>query len=680
MILIIAEKPSVAKTIATVVGATQKNNGYYEGNGYLVTNAFGHMYKLYDVSDYDPEIKGWNIVDYPFIPANFKYKTDGDKRKNEQIKTINKLASRSKLIINATDADREGSVIFYEIYSQLKSQPPVKRLWTSTQTEVGIKKALSELIDDDGLLEQSGLIRQQIDWLIGINCTTLYTLKSKSKKPIKIGRVVLPTLYLIYQREQDIKKFTSSTSYSLFALDQNCYRFQYHENEKVQFDDKKFLQKIAKSLTGKTGTIKSINRVEQTQSPNKLFSLVDLQGHISSTHNSFTASKVLKIAQSLYEKGVTTYPRTESRYLQNSMIDEVQETLSYFKEHYNLGADKELIQFHSNKSVFNDPKVESHYAIIPTGKIEDMNQDEKIVFDAIVQRFLSCFMPKAIFEEYKINMECENKELVLKGKNLIDEGYLSIHKHSHKNNIDLNIFSEGATRIINSCEVKDIKKKPPKRYTERSLLQAMQSCGKSVEDETSILKGYTIGTASTRAETIEKLKANEYISIKGKSFHMTEFGNSVIRNFPATVLFNVDFTGKIEKNLKDIENGHVEPQKIYDEIVAFSKKQFNTILQASIKPFSSIEILGKCPLCGGNIVENSKAFSCNNSIKDGCIMTLWKEDKLLKAWGIKLTKKRILDLIEKGYFTVKGKGKSKTLKVSVFHNEEHKKINYKIEK
>ena len=339
------------------------------------------------------------------------------------------------------------------------------------------------------------------------------------------------------------------------------------------------------------------------------------------------------------------------------MENDIKVILEVLKSNYNLGADNSLIQFHNKKSVFNDKLVQGHYAIIPTGKFAKMTKDETIVYDAIVKRFLSCFMPKATFEEFKISL-------------LLDK----------KTNLELTSVSEGQLITPINHEVRDINKKPPKAYTETTLLKAMQTCGKKVEDEETILQGFTIGTSSTRAETLTKLRDNNYVVLKGKSLRMSDFGNKVVENFPAKVFFNVDFTGKIEKNLRKIELGEVDPVKIENDIITFTQVQFKKLLQADVEPLGTAnEILGKCPLCGGDIVENKKAFSCINTIDHDCIMTLWKEDKFLKAWGINLTKTRVLSLISNGYFKVKGKNK-KLLTVSVIINDELGKLNYKIDK
>lgn len=686
MILIIAEKPSVAKTIAAVVGATTKKNGYFEGNGYFVTNAFGHMYTLFDVVDYNSDISSsWNLNDYPFIPTTFNYKPSDEAYLKKQLSIIRNLLKDSKSVINALDADREGSLIFYELKKMLNISLPIKRLWANTQTEDGIRKELANLYDDDGKIESSGIVRQHIDWIIGINLTTLYTLKLKSRTPIKIGRVVLPTLFLIYSRNKEINSFVPSSSYSLFSnfkSDSFEHVFQYYKDDQLQFDTKDELQAIGSSIVSKNGCISSISRKYVKQSAEKLFSLTDLQSHITASHQNFTASKVLDIAQSLYEKGVTSYPRTESRYLHTAMINDVNSILLKIKNScYSEGADPSLINFHTNLSVFNDKLVDSHFAIIPTGVFKSLTSDEQVVYDAIILRFLSLFMPSATFEEYEIVATVDNHNFRLKGRNLVDSGYLSIHSVNTKDNIDLSVFKENQSVFVDSFDVREIVKKAPKQYTESTLLKAMESCGKNVEDVESILKGYTIGTSATRAETIEKLKSSGYISIKGRSLLMTELGNTVVENFPAKVFFDSDFTGKIEKALKDIEKGLADPDKIKLDIITFSNAQFKLILDSNIQGISNEpESLGICPLCGGNIVENRKAYSCSNSMSGSCILTLWKEDKYLDSWGIKLTTAHVKSLIKNGYFNVKSNKTNIKLKVSVIHNEELNKLNYNIVK
>lgn len=304
---ILAEKPSVAANIASALGSTTKKNGYYEGNGYFISFAFGHLYELYDAEDYNAEMKNWQLSYYPFIPEKFKYKVKEDEGIKKQLKIIKELIDKSSLIINATDADREGNLIFRLIRDDLKVTKPIKRLWTTSHTPQDIEYAMKNLKDDNDMksLDQAGFCRQQIDWILGINLTVVYTLKSNSDTTLKLGRVILPTLKLIYDREVSIAQFKSQPFYSLkseFSINGNSYIGTYHDKEGLsKFAGKEKLLDIALKIKNQDAIIVKKDSKKATENAPKLFNLTDLQGHITNKFTGWTSDKVLKVIQSLYE-------------------------------------------------------------------------------------------------------------------------------------------------------------------------------------------------------------------------------------------------------------------------------------------------------------------------------------------------------------------------------------------
>ena len=486
MILVLAEKPSVAKTIAAFLKAGARKNGYFEGNNYIVTYAVGHLVSLFDMKDYnkDKYSGSWKMENYPFIPeSKFKFKVDKDKDK--QFKIVSSLINRKDVeyIINATDNDREGELISFLIFMMAKNTKPVKRILVNEWTPEDITRGLNDLKDDEDMrnLQAAGYTRLITDWLIGINFTCAATLKYGNGKMLNIGRVILPTVKLVYDRHMEIKNFIPEKYYEIegrFRAKNGEYSGKLVLDKNKKMTDLDLAKGIISKIDSNTGVISSKVVTKSKEYAPKLFSLTSLQGFITSKYASFTSDKVLSICQNLYEGkgkgGYITYPRTDSLYLEESLVGKVEKTLNIIKKGHPCESN---IKFSKSKRVFDSSKVESHSAIIPTYIIppNSLLKDEKIVYEAIRDRFLANFMPPAEYENTEIMTDVDKHRFQSKGKVLKVMGYLDIYGKSAGGNL-LPLVEKGES--VDVVSVKPLEKvtSPPKPYTEDSLLKAMKNC------------------------------------------------------------------------------------------------------------------------------------------------------------------------------------------------------------
>lgn len=675
--LIIAEKPSVARAISEALKVKGKKDGYYESDKYYITYAYGHLYQLYDVSDYDPEKKGWKLEYFPFIPKDYKYKPIDNDGAKKQIRTIKTLLKDSDLVINACDKDREGEVLFSEIKHVLNIKQPIKRLLITSYTDKDVEKGMRELGSERLDIEKAGGCRQKIDWVLGINLTSTFTLITNSNTQLRLGRVILPTLKLIFDREKEIAGFKSRPIYTLkadFQNDKCSYSGTYYLDGQNKSADKNPLEKVKEDIKDQQAVvIKKISDKKKTMPP-KLFSLTDLQGHITSSYKDFTADKVLKITQALYERKYVTYPRTASRVLDDTQTEDAKESFEAILKKLELGiTEKEKFNFHTDKSVFDSTRVDSHPAIIPTYMIPDtktLSADEKAVYMEIVKRFMAVFMGPTIHDTLEVVTRVKEHEFITRGKMLISEGWRELYKSSKAeedqdkdDNIEGENLSEGDISKVKDSTLKEGKTAAPKHHTIKTLLFAMENCGKSVEDESEVLKGFTIGTPATRSETIKKLMDCGYIIQKGSNLLITETGIRIITTFPAKNLMRVEFTGQIEKTLKDIEKGNYDPDEFMDKMTGYIAKTINDMKSLTFESIrnerSDKNVIGKCPACKKDVVENIKAYSCEGTLNKQCNFTLWKEDKYLSAFGKKMTLAIAKSLVKDQKVKIKGLKSSK---------------------
>ena len=694
MKLILAEKPSVAKTIASFLGAKTRHNGYFEGNGYIITYAVGHLVSLYDMKDYDKDkySGSWKMDNFPFIPQDkFKFKVESSKK--DQFNIVKTLIHRDDIeyIINATDNDREGELIAFLIFLMAKNKKPVKRILVNEWTPQDITKGLQNLKDDEEMrnLQAAGYTRLITDWLIGINFTSIATLKYGNGKLLNIGRVILPTVKLIYDRDMEIKNFVPKTYFEIegnFRRKNGEYKGKLIKNKNSKFDTPEEAKAIIGSITSKEATIIDKKVTTSKEYAPKLFSLTSLQGYITSKYSHFTSDKVLSVCQSLYEGkgkgGYITYPRTDSVYLEESLVGKTADTLNKLKKGLPY---EDKIQFTKTKRVFDSSKVDSHSAITPTYIVPtNLTPDESIVYNAIKDRFIANFMPPAEYENTEIKTDVDENTFVTKGKVLKVKGYLEVYNKEEKNDL-LPMVSKN--EIVDVIEIKPLSKQttPPKSYTEDTLLKAMKNCGKNVpEDDTAVLSGYSIGTSATRAEVLKKISQVGYVTKKGKSYFITELGKNLVEIFPVKELFDVDYTGKLEKSLSDIQKGKYTRKEYLNNIMNFIWNSVNLIKSDSPKKIStenftynaktkkfitdktpvvskkstssktsksSDDVLGKCPACGGDVRESQKGFFCTNY--SNCKYGIFKEDKYLQLFKKKPNKTMVKSLLKNGEAKVK---------------------------
>ncbi len=712
--LIITEKPSVAKNIADALKIKNRKDGYYEGNGYFITWAFGHLLQLYDAKDYDEKMAKWNLENFPFIPSSFRYKVKSDPRERgkedigakKQLKIIYSLIKRNDVdtIVSACDFDREGQIIGDTIIYSLKSQKQVFRLLLNEWTPDEVVKGLRNLKPNTEMkpLRDAGISRQWADWVIGINLTSVATLKYQKGvgKALNIGRVLLPTLKIIYDRDKEIENFVPETYFKLTATfqtkDNKVYEGTYFEKNEDKFKNKETLDSIEQALTSQTSTIIDKKVERKREYPPYLFNLSNLQGYITSKFKGWTSDKVLKVAQSLYEKKYITYPRTASVVLEESLVEKAAKVLDNLKQGLPF-ADE--INFMKSKRVFDNSKVESHSAIIPTYLIpKSLTQDEKIVYNSIKNRFLMQFMPIAEYEETKMITKVNNSEIegvfISKGKVQLVEGWKKIEKIESKDTILPYVSINDMVDLINHTITSHVTK-PPKQHTEKTLLKKMETCGKGHDDEeneemlTAILSGYSIGTPATRAETIKKLKDVGYITTQNKNLICTELGRKLVETFPIKELFDLEFTGRLEKTLSDIEKQKFTKQEFLHAIFDFTtkavdkiKNEQQVIINEVVRNKKPIEVLGKCPLCGHSVIEGQKGFGCSNW-KNGCKFVIWKNDKFLATMKKKPTKTMVKSLLKNGVVTVKGltskKGSKFDANMRYEKNQENEFFSWKME-
>lgn len=710
--VIIAEKPSVAKNIADAYNIKIRKDGYFEGDDYLVTWAFGHLFQLFDAKDYDENMKGWRMDKFPFIPEEFKYKVKcdnvnrsvTDKGAEKQINIIKTLIDRDDVdgVISATDQDREGELISLEVFMYLNQNKPIYRLLLNEWTPDEVRKGMNNLKENIEMksLQDAGISRQWADWIIGINLTSVATLRyggtGKERKMINIGRVLLPTLKIIYDRDKEIENFKASTYYKLLATfkTKNNEEFEgtyYNENNNEKFEDKKVVEELKKHLKDKEGEIIEKQVEKKREYAPLLFNLSNLQGYITSKYKGWTSDKVLKVAQSLYEKKFITYPRTGSVALDESLKNKTKKVLEVAKKGLSY---EEQIKFVYNKRIFDNSKVESHSAITPTYiRPTGLSKDEEIVYNAIKNRFIMQFMPIAEFEETKLTVKIHDEKFkgifAAKGRVQIVEGWRVVEKIETKDTILPFVNGKEMVQVVNG-KVNTVTKKPPKLHNEKTLLRVMETCGKSFKDEEdspemmqAILSGFSIGTPATRAETIKKLKDTGYIKSKGKSLTCTDLGKTLVEIFPVKELLDLQYTGRLEKTLSDIEKGKFKKDDFLSMIKAFTVEAVEDIKKdtAMLKNFKvelpeGTESIGKCPVCGNDIIEGEKGFGCTNW-KNGCKYTIWKNDKFIESMGKKVTKEMVKLLLKNGKVGFRNlKSKKGTLFSAYLRYEKDEKTGY----
>ena len=579
MKLCIAEKPSVAKDLAEILGAKTRHDGYFEGNDYCVTWTFGHLCSLKDPEDYNPNWKYWKLEDLPIIPAQFGIKIKGDKGVEKQFQTIKNLVSKATEIINCGDAGQEGELIQRWVLLKAQCKVPIKRLWISSLTEEAIKAGFSKLKDskDFDNLFAAGNSRAVGDWMLGINGTRLYTKKyGKDKLVLSVGRVQTPTLAMIVNRQKEINAFSSEEYWEL--------KTTYRETEFLcQIDRLKSLEKAQKGLEyllNKPFEISSFEQKEGKEGNPRLYDLTSLQVD-GNKRFGFGAEQTLNLIQSLYEKKLVTYPRVDTTYLSEDLHPKIPGILGNLKDYERFT--NVLLQkaIPKSKTIFDDKKITDHHAIIPTGiSPSGISFDEQKIYDLICRRFISVFYPECKVSNTTVLGKVDALVFKATGKQIISLGWREVYEDLKEEKSDesdgkkepteekiLPIFVKGESGP-HTPEIHKGKTSPPKYYTEATLLRAMETAGKLVENEDmrELMKENGIGRPSTRANIIETLFKRKYIEKKKKNLIATETGMNLIDTIKSDLLKSPELTGQWEHKLRLIEKGSYDPQTFKNEL------------------------------------------------------------------------------------------------------------------
>ncbi len=691
--VVIAEKPSVARDIARVLGCKKNGNGFISGdNDYIVTWAVGHLAVLFEPEDYDQKFKKWYFRDLPIIPDKMNIKPA--KATEEQFNIIKSLINSPKtdLLICATDSGREGELIFRYIYELAKCKKPFKRLWISSMTDEAIKNGFANLKDgkDYDKLYESAKCRSEADWLVGINASRAFSVMYNTN--LSIGRVQSPTLGIIVDRQKEIDSFDVKTYYEVQAIYKNFLGVWFREVDGVR-DTKIILKdeadKIVSTVSKKDGIVSLIESEEKQVPPPLLYDLTELQRDANKKYG-FSAEKTLNIVQDLYEKRkAVTYPRTDSRYLSDDMIKVIPIILKRINfEPYSkfLNYVFSLDKLPITKRIVDNSKITDHHAIIPTNSninTTNFSKEEKQVFDLIARRFISVFYPYNIYTITRIIVTCEGENFISKGKTIKQVGWTALYegqdnsdsksktKKGKKNQSDdedqiLPDLSKGDIIHIKEAKAIDKKTKPPSQYTEASLLSAMEHAGRFVENEElkEKLKEGGLGTPATRAGIIERLISVGYMKRSGKSIIPTDKGKKLMLIIPPE-LRSPETTGKWEKGLESIYKGNMQPERFMQSIIKFvnflvkeaellamKDKDTQDFIFENMKKNMPEKALGVCPICKkGYIFENSKAFYCSKW-QQGCKFTVWK-NSLAKSGIPELTADMMKDLLNSSSIELK---------------------------
>ena len=639
MILCIAEKPSVGRDIARVLGANTQRDGFMEGNGYCVSWTFGHLCALLDPHEYNEQWKGWNLSSLPMVPARFGIKVSDDKGVVKQFNTIKDLISKAEMVINCGDAGQEGELIQRWVYQKAGCKVPVKRLWISSLTEDAIREGFANLKDQSHYqrLYEAGMMRAIGDWLLGMNATRVYTLRyakgvGKDRQVLSIGRVQTPTLALIVKRQHEIENFVPRTYWEL----KTNYRDTIFSAQLPVEEDEYAItsleqgQKLVDSIKDLPLEICSVEKKKGMEYAPRLFDLTSLQVECNKRYG-LSADDTLKIIQSLYEKHVTTYPRVDTTFLSDDIYPKVPATLQGIKEFFPqvapllpLKADggKGPGSLPKSKKVFDNSKVTDHHAIIPTGqKPNNLTDLERKVYDMVALRFIAAFYPPCQVSTTTVLAQAGEVLFKVTGREILEQGWREVFAK------DIPSEPTDSTEPSEQKALPSFKKgesgphepllqekttTPPKYYTEATLLRAMETAGKTVDNEElrDAMKENGIGRPSTRAAIIEKLFQRKYIVREKKNIKATELGINLIHTIISPLLKSAELTGLWEKKLREIERGDFGAQQFLDEL-----KQMTTEVVREVKSDKSGM---RCPVCGrGTIIRGRTRYGCSRW-REGC--------------------------------------------------------------
>lgn len=671
--LILTEKPSFAKNIGDALGHMKENDGFLENEAYVITWAQGHLYDLKNMSDYGRGKKSWHMDYFPYVPKIFEYKIKIDAGKDrsidskvsKQVKVITELFKREDIntIISACGHDCEGQIMGDIIFKMLKPKQKILRLLLNEWTQSAVLKGLNELKSNQQLinLRDSGISRQWADWVIETNLIPVSTLKyaEASHRVFNVGRVLTPTLKMIYDRDLEIERFKSETYFKLkglFIKNSDAFEATYFEDKKDSFPKEDVLKDVLETLSHPSSKQEGLVLKKDVKtvkiSPPVLFNLTALQGFISSNHSGWSSKKVMDVAQTLYEKKLITYPSTSSIALNESFIESARKVLIVHTENT---AYESLAEFKVTKRIFDQKKVLTHGAIMPTYLLpKDLSEDETTVYYAIRNRFLKQFLPLAIYEKTDLVLDVKGYLFKASSKVCLDKGWQILES---KKQIEpwMPNLSLGEVLSVRALNIRRFETEPQAPYNEKTLLHAMETCGnhKSIEEDIdtldAVLSGFSIGTPHTRGDIIEKLLSLGYIEGKDQVLKTTTIGRNLIEIFPVKALFDLNYIGGLEKQLEDIKKGNLSRQSFLKSIFNFTAKSVEIIKTSQktfdIKPKLDLKVLGKCPACGGQVIEKTKSYSCNQW-QTGCKFVIWKEDKFFLRLKKKPSKTMVKELLK----------------------------------
>jgi len=654
--LVIAEKPSVGRDLARVLpGAFTKSEGYLEGPEHVITWAVGHLVQLAEPDEYDPKLKKWRMADLPIVPPKFKLVVR-DERSKKQMNVVKRQLKRDEIdkVVNACDAGREGELIFAYLYEAAAGTKPVQRLWLQSMTSGAIKDAFGRLIpaEEKAKLEEAARSRSEADWIVGMNATRAATIRLRSSfdGAVSLGRVQTPTLAILARREEEIRAFVPEAYWlvdAVFAADgERVYEGRYHDGTQPRIKTAEAAQAVVQACRAVPGVISKLEKTRKKERAPLLYDLTTLQRE-ANTRFGFAARRTLAAAQRLYEEHTAlTYPRTSSRFLPSDMRGEIKpiaELVGRNRAYAKGAAYVASLDVLPIGRVVNDKKVTDHHAIIPTRSehtLERMNDDDKKIYDMVARRFLAVFHPDAEFENTRVETTVAEHVFRTRGKVLLVPGWRGVYGETGEGEErpardgdedegreqrlpKLEAEEQVQTREIESAEKET---KPPRRYSDASLLGAMETAGKLVDDDEmrEAMKDSGIGTPATRAAIIERLISVGYVEREGRALVATEKGRNVIRLLGEHPLTSPGLTGDWERRLARIEGGQDSRKKFMGDIAAFAE---STVAELDAK-LKDVRIprarLGPCPVCDREIVENRKGYSCWGRDDPGCGFVIWK--------------------------------------------------------
>ena len=693
MKLVIAEKPSVAMSLAAVLGATERKDGYLEGSGYLVSWCVGHLLELAQPEAYKEQYAKWRYEDLPILPENWKYEVPKDKKK--QLALLCRLMKDKRVdsVVCATDAGREGELIFRLVYEYAGCKKPMERLWISSMEDAAIREGFDHLHpgSDYDKLYDAAVCRAGADWLIGINATRLFSVLYGVT--LNVGRVMSPTLALLVQRESDIESFISKPFY---VPEITCGGFT-ASGEKMT--ERSEAEKIRMDCDHNSAFVRSVEKQVKTIQPPRLYDLTTLQRECNRIYG-YTAQQTLDYVQSLYEKKLATYPRTDSQYLTKDMQATAASLILWLRDNMPFG--KGCAGEPDIDRVTDDSKVTDHHAIIPTVEIartdlSELPSGERDVLTLLAVRLLCATTQANRFEAVTAMLDCQGYTFTAKGKTILQSGWKEverIHRMSirqseteHKENeaVALPVLQEGQTFEAVSASLREGKTSPPKHYTEDTLLSAMETAGAEDMPEDAERKG--LGTPATRAATLEKLVSAGFVQRKKKQLISTEKGRNLIAVLPDNIKSPI-LTAEWESMLKQVEHGELSATSFMDQIADMSRtlvkehtapeKRFADLFPSSRE--TAHEAVGVCPRCGAPVYEGKKGFFCDNR---ECSFALWKDNRFFSSKKKSITKSVAAALLKEGRISMSGLYSEKTGKTYdaevILDDTGGKYVNFKLE-